>query len=207
MSNLLAFLLVAGLLVVTPGPDMALVTRNALMRGRRAALLTGLGIETGLLVWTAASAVGLAAILQTSSMVFTAVKLLGAAYLVYLGVRTLLSLRHGATAADTAHPLGGAREGSPFQQGLLSNILNPKIAVFFTSFIPQFVSPGPSATLDAVLLALMFVGIGCVWIAALALLTSSAGDVLRQSGIKRALDALTGTILVGFGVRLAAESR
>ena len=156
MSSLLVFLAVAGLLVVTPSPDMALVTRNALGRGRRAALLTALGIETGLLVWTGASVLGLAALLAASAFAFTAVKLAGAAYLVYLGLRTLLSLRGSATTAPSSRPSPAEAtiaEGSPFQQGLLSNLLNPTIAVFFTSLIPQFVMPGPSATLESLALA------------------------------------------------------
>ena len=139
MSSLPVFLAVAGLLVVTPGPDMALVTRNALGRGRRAALLTALGIEAGLLVWTGASVLGLAALLATSALAFTAVKLAGAAYLVYLGLRTVLSLRGSATTAPSSRPsLAQATiaEGSPFQQGLLS----------VTSSIPQSRSSSPASS-------------------------------------------------------------
>jgi len=210
VSSLLTFLEIAGLLVVTPGPDIALVTRNALSRGRRAALLTAMGIETGLVVWTAASVLGLAALLAASALAFTVVKLAGAAYLVYLGLRTLLSLRGSATTAPSSSPSlaqGTVPEGSPFQQGLLSNLLNPKIAVFFTSLIPQFVTPGPSATLESLVLAGIFMSLGLVWLTAYALVASTAGHVLRQPPVKRLLDAITGTVLVGFGVRLATESR
>ena len=98
-------------------------------------------------------------------------------------------------------------ESSPFQQGLLSNLLNPKIAVFFTSLIPQFVTTGPSVTLESLVLAGIFMSLGLAWLTAYALIASTAGRVLRQPLIKRLLDAITGTVLVGFGVRLATESR
>lgn len=128
MPNVTAFLAIAVLLVVTPGPDMALVTRNAIIGGRRAALLTAIGVEAGLFVWTAASAAGLATLLETSASAFTLVKRAGAAYLVYLGGRTLLSLRkHSMNSNAQPRPIRLAASGrSPFQQGLLSNLLNPK---------------------------------------------------------------------------------
>ena len=170
--SLLAFIAVAIVIIVTPGPDMALITRNALVHGRRAALFTALGIMVGLMVWTAASVVGLVALLATSAVAFTVVKLAGAGYLVYLGIRTVLSLRDspsGVSATPSAAP-----KGSPFRQGLLTNLLNPKIAVLFTSLIPQFVSPGPSATLESVLLAAIFATLGLVWLTTYALVASAA---------------------------------
>jgi RhtB (resistance to homoserine/threonine) family protein len=195
---MLAYIAVAGLLIITPGPDMALVTRNALARGKRAALLTMLGIETGLLVWTAASVVGIAAVLQTSAALFTAVKLAGAAYLVYLGVRTLLDIRRKADVQPAR------RGGSSFREGLLSNLLNPKIAVFFTSLIPQFVTPGPTAMTETIVLGAVYVLMGFVWLTGYALFVSKVGSLLR---FKRAVDAVTGTVLLGFGLRLATDSR
>lgn len=133
MESLGAFLAVAILLVITPGPDMVLVGRNALLGGRRAALLTALGIEVGLLVWTGASVLGLAAVLSASAFAFTVVKLAGAAYLVYLGLRTLYGLWRSAPEALPAEsPRVRSPGGTPFRQGLLCNLLNPKIAVFFT---------------------------------------------------------------------------
>jgi threonine/homoserine/homoserine lactone efflux protein len=202
--SLLAFIAVAVVIIITPGPDMALITRNALLHGRRAALFTALGIMVGLMVWTAASVVGLVALLATSAVAFTVVKFAGAAYLVYLGIRTLLSLRdsppHGSAAP------GAAPKGSPFRQGMLTNLLNPKIAVLFTSLIPQFVAPGPSATLDSVLLAAIFTGLGLVWLTAYALFASAAAEWLRRPLIRRVVTAVTGAIMVGLGLRLATES-
>ena len=249
MPHLTAFLLVACLIVITPGPDMAMVTKNALDGGRRAALLTALGTVTGLLVWLAASAAGIVAVLRTSAVVFTAVKLCGAAYLLILGAQALLAARRssaspltadgpatGGPAADgpvagspvadgraTAGPaarrrtalrrrLRGRRPpqlltGPPWRQGLLCNLLNPKIAVLFTSLIPQFVAPGQSAPLQAAILAGIFVAITLVWLTGYALAASAAQQVLRRGRVQRAMRAITGTALVGLGVRLAAETR
>jgi threonine/homoserine/homoserine lactone efflux protein len=258
MPHLAAFLLVSGLIVITPGPDMAMVTKNALEGGRRAALLTALGTVTGLLVWLAASAGGIVAVLRTSAVLFTAVKLCGAAYLLILGAQALMSARRsaaggtatggpatGGPAADgpagdgpvadgpaadggaTAGPAAGRRAaigrrlrgarrpprlltGPPWRQGLLCNLLNPKIAVLFTSLIPQFVAPGQSAQsapLQAATLAGIFVAITLVWLTGYALAASAAQHVLRRGRVQRTMRAITGTALIGLGVRLAAETR
>jgi threonine/homoserine/homoserine lactone efflux protein len=234
MPHLAAFLLVACLIVITPGPDMAMVTKNALDGGRRAALLTALGTVTGLLVWMAASAAGIVAVLRTSAVVFTVVKLCGAAYLLILGAQALLAARRPAAAtlatsspvADGRAPAGPAAgraasrrrrlrdrrpprllTGPPWRQGLLCNLLNPKIAVLFTSLIPQFVARGQSAPLQAAVLAGIFVAITLVWLTGYALAASAAQRVLRRDRVQRAMRAVTGTALVGLGVRLAAETR
>lgn len=203
--NLLPFVAVAVLVILTPGPDMALMTRNALAGGRRAALFTGLGITLGLLIWTAASVIGLVAVLAASAAAFTIVKLAGAVYLVYLGIRTLLSLR-GASAVDGAGAPTRA-QGSPFRQGLFTNLLNPKIAVLFTSLIPQFVEPGPSAPMQSLVLATVFVSLGLLWLMAYALLATAFADTLRLPAFRRALSAIAGVVLIGLGLRMATESR
>ena len=209
MHDVPAFLAVAVLLVVTPGVDMALVSKNALLHGRRVALLTALGINAGIVVWTAAAALGVAALIRASATAFTVLKLAGAAYLVYLGLQAIWQSRRGRRADDD----GGApepvtrRPGPPsgFRQGVLSNLLNPKIAVFFTSLIPQFVSPGESVLLSSLALGAIFNLLGVVWLVAFALLVSRAGGLLRRPPVKRALDRVTGMVLVAFGVRLATE--
>jgi threonine/homoserine/homoserine lactone efflux protein len=207
---LLAFFLVAALLIVTPGPDMALVTRNALARGPRAALQTGFGVVGGVVVWSGASLLGIAAVLQASAIALTVVKLAGAAYLIFLGLRTLLALRAPTGARrHAATPSGRFRlsGGPPFQQGLLSNLLNPKIAVFFTSLIPQFVTPGPGATLESALLAATFAAMVLAWLTAYAILAGKAREVLQRRPVKRLLDTVSGLVLVGLGLRLVADSR
>lgn len=189
---------------MTPGPDMAVVTRNALARGRRGALATSIGIEVGLVVWAVASVVGLAALLRASTTAFTLVRLAGAAYLVYLGVRIFLALRR--RRSEPAHGALRFAAGSPFQQGLLSNLLNPKIAVFFTSLIPQFVVPGPAAERETAFLAGIFIVVGLVWLGVYSFVATAASDLLRRPRIRKALDVVTGSVLVGFGIRLAADS-
>jgi threonine/homoserine/homoserine lactone efflux protein len=201
--ELAAFVAVAVLIVITPGPDMAIVTRNAVTHGRAAALWAGIGITAGLAVWTAASVLGLAALLASSAEAFTVVKWLGAAYLVYLGARTLLSLRHARAAVPIG--LAGRAGASPFRQGLLSNLLNPKIAVLFTSLIPQFVSPGPGATMESVLLAGVFAGIGLVWLVGYAFVASAASALLVRPRVRAGMNAATGTVLVALGLRMALE--
>jgi threonine/homoserine/homoserine lactone efflux protein len=198
-----AFVVVAVAIALTPGPDMAIVTHNALTHGRGAALAASFGIITGVVVWTVASVLGIAALLASSAEAFTVVKWLGAAYLVVLGVRALLGLRRG-DAQSLAPPLGRAT-GSPFRQGLLSNLLNPKIAVLFTSLIPQFVSPGPSAAAESVLLAVVFAAVGIVWLVTYSVVASAASAVLAQHRVRAALNAITAVVLVALGLRLAFE--
>jgi RhtB (resistance to homoserine/threonine) family protein len=209
MHDIAAFLAVAALLVVTPGADMALVSKNALLHGRRTALLTALGINAGIIIWTAAAALGVAALVRASATAFTVLKLAGAAYLVYLGLQAIWLSRRKSQPHDGRQDPGPRRIDplSGFRQGLLSNLLNPKIAVFFTSFIPQFVSPGESVFLSSLTLGAIFNLMGVVWLLVFALFVSRAGDLLRRPRVKTALDRLTGCVLVGFGVRLATEKR
>jgi threonine/homoserine/homoserine lactone efflux protein len=198
-GQLLAFAGVALVLSVTPGPDMALVLRNSLRGGREAAYRTIAGIALGLCVWAAATALGVAAVLAASATVFAALKLAGAAYLVYLGVHTLLALRRGAR--DRAERGAGPR-GSPFRQGLVTNLLNPKLAVLFTTLLPQFVAPDDPPFATSMLLAGVFVGIGLTW---LVLYANLVGLVARSARFRRAMEAVSGAVLVALGVRLAFE--
>ena len=203
MVNLPAFLAVAVLLVITPGPDTAVVIKNALTGGRRAALLTSLGIALGLAVWTMAAALGVASLLRASAPAFTILKLAGAAYLIFLGIQALLA-KNSAAQPLPAPPWGGS---SPFRQGLLSNLLNPKIALFFTSFIPQFINPDRPALEASVLLGTIFSLLGLAWLSALSLFASQAGTLLSRSRVRTVFSRLTGCVLVGFGLRLATERR
>jgi threonine/homoserine/homoserine lactone efflux protein len=205
VGNALAFAAVAAVIVVVPGPDMALVLRNGLTRGRRAALETAVGINVGLLVWAVAAALGIAALLEASSTAFTALKLLGAAYLVWLGLRAFVDAWRGD--ADLSSTRWSRREGSPFRQGVLSNVLNPKIAIVFTTLMPQFVDLGRPAVLQTFALTAIFVGMGLAWLLSYALLVAKVGATLRRASVRRALQALTGTVLTALGLRLALERR
>jgi threonine/homoserine/homoserine lactone efflux protein len=205
VADLLAYVAVAALVVVVPGPDMALVLQNGVARGRRAAVESALGINAGLLVWALAAALGIAGLLHASAPAFTALKLAGAAYLVWLGLHALAA----AVPRTPAEPpeRGARRRGSPFRQGLLSNLLNPKIALVFTTLIPQFVDPARPAVPQTLLLAAIFLLLGLVWLTSYALLVAKLSEVLRRSAVRRALSALTGAVLTALGVRLAFERR
>ena len=207
MGDVLAFVGVVAVIVVVPGPDMALVLRNGLAHGRRAAIQTALGINAGLLVWALAAALGIAALLSASAPAFTALKVAGAAYLVLLGLRALVDAWRGTPVVEAAGPSATRRRSSPFRQGMVTNLLNPKIALVFTTLIPQFVDPdGPAAT-QTVLLATIFIAMGLVWLVSYALLVARVGAVLRRPMLRRFLNAVTGVVLTALGVRLALDRR
>lgn len=203
--HVVPFLAVSALLVITPGVDMALVTKNALLHGRVAAQATALGINVGIFFWTIAAAVGLAAVIAASGTAFTAIKLVGASYLLVLGVRALLASRHAAASSSTARqPMGAA---AAFRQGVASNLLNPKIAVFFTSLLPQFVDAGHANVRDLLMLGALFNAMGVVWLLAYAAIAARGRDVLRRPRVQRAFDRLSGVALIALGARLAFERR
>jgi threonine/homoserine/homoserine lactone efflux protein len=179
--------------------------RNTLAGGRTAGLATSLGTCSGLLVHATAAALGLSAILLASSRAFTAVKLAGAVYLVVLGIRTLL---HAGDEAGT-----GSRSGrrvapwTAYRQGVLTNVLNPKVAVFFLSLLPQFVEPGDGFAARLLLLAALFIAIGLAWLTTYTLALDALGGVLSRARVRRAIERITGTVLVALGVRLAFARR
>jgi RhtB (resistance to homoserine/threonine) family protein len=199
-SELLPFVGAAVLIALTPGADTALVVRNALVAGAAPARRTALGTATGLMVWGVASACGVAAILNASAEAYTTVKLAGAAYLIWLGIQ---AIRHAGAEA----PTDAARGGSAFRQGLLCNLLNPKAGVFFTALLPQFVSPQDPALAVSLLMTAIAAAASLVWLSVYATLVPRAGDVLRRPPVRRALDRVTGTVLIGLGVRLALSRR
>jgi threonine/homoserine/homoserine lactone efflux protein len=199
-SPLLPFVGAAIVIALTPGADTALVVRTALVAGAAPARRTALGTVSGLMVWGAASACGIAAVLNASAEAYTTVKLAGAAYLIWLGIQAIRQ-------AGEHEPAGGARSGSPFRQGLLCNLLNPKAGVFFTALLPQFVSPQDPALAVSLLLTAIAAVTSLMWLTVYATLVPRAGDVLRRPPVRRALDRVTGTVLIGLGVRLALSRR
>jgi threonine/homoserine/homoserine lactone efflux protein len=200
VTELLAFVGMAVVVIVTPGQDTALTIRNTIAGGRAAGVRTAAGVLCGQAVWALAAAVGLAALLVASEPAFVALKAAGAAYLVYLGGHALWAAfrRTAHTPAITAAPR--ARE---LRQGLLSDLGNPKMAAFFSSLLPQF------AESFAGLMAygLLFCAMTFVWLCGYATVVARAGDVLRRPRVRRAIDAVTGTALIALGVRLASAQR
>lgn len=204
MREPLVFLGVITLLTITPGADMAMVARSVFMGGRRAAFATTLGISAGCVIWALASAAGIAAVLAASETAYDTLRLVGAAYLVWLGVQSLLAARRGYYASE---PVGAAgRSGpSPFRQGLLTNLFNPKIALFYTTFLPQFIGPGDPILMLSLAMASVHILLGLAWLSAYAWLLDRAVEAFRGSRVRRALDALTGAVLVALGIRVAAD--
>jgi threonine/homoserine/homoserine lactone efflux protein len=207
--NFGAFLTIALLMAMTPGPDTALVTRNALVGGRRVGAFTVLGIALGLVVWTIAASLGVAALLRASEPAFVAVKVVGSVYLVYLGAQAIRGAVRGTgpRIVVEASRTGRIRPRLALRQGVLCNLGNPKIAIFFSSFLPQFARGDHPSFLALLVLALAFSAIGLGWLSIYNLLIAKAGGFLRRPAVRRAVEGVTGVVLVGFGARLALEHR
>ena len=203
-ASLFAFAGISLLLAVTPGPDMAVVTKNALAHGRRGVILTTTGIALALVIWTTATAVGVSAVVRSSGELLFVLKLIGASYLVYLGIRTLIDSRRrhaeflaGTPPAASAHVI--------FRQGFLSAISNAKLGVFFATFLPQFVTPGQTLLPRLLLLGSIFAVIGWTWMNVYGFFVTRMREFITAPRVRQWMERVTGVVLVGFGVRLAAE--
>ena len=202
-AALLAYTVVAALLTVTPGLDTALVLRTAASEGPRPALWSGLGIVTGCLVWAAIVAGGLSALLLASEVAYNALRWVGAAYLFYVGLKLLRRPRH--SFVNEAVPQN--RDRGAFARGALTNLLNPKVGIFYVSFLPQFIPSGVSVVPFTLLLGAIHGLLGLLWFLALIAATSPLTQWLRRPSVVRWLDRTTGGIFIAFGTRLAVESR
>ncbi len=208
-DSLLAFLGIAILVIVTPGPDTALTIRNALLGGRRGGIATAFGVSTGQVIWALATSAGLVALLLASEPVFQAIKLAGAAYLVYLGVHAIRSALVPAVEAGDAPAVrrGGLTAVAAFRQGVINDLGNPKMAVFFASVLPQFAPEGQGMFSALVLLGVLFAALTFAWLAIYAAVIAQAGAFLRRSAVRRSIEGVTGTVLVALGIRVAADAR
>jgi threonine/homoserine/homoserine lactone efflux protein len=199
-ASLVTFLGVSALVIATPGPDTAITINGTVGGGRRGGVFTALGVSCGQAVWTLAASAGISALLVACEPAFLTVKYLGAAYLLYLGLHAIWSAARQELALPPAvgEP---ARRGALacYRRGLLSDLGNPKMAVFFTSLLPQF-GTGFAAL---ALLGLLFCAMTFLWLACYAMAVAKAGDLLRRSAARRVLGAMTGSVLVALGVRLA----
>jgi threonine/homoserine/homoserine lactone efflux protein len=206
LSTLVAFVAVSAVVICTPGQDTALTIRNTLSGGRRSGVATAAGVAAGQAVWTVAAAAGVVALLSASEPIFRALKLAGAAYLVLLGVQSLLS---AVSSRERGHRLRASpsiASRRALRQGLWSNLGNPKMAVFFASLLPQFAPNGPASFPALLALGLLFCSLTFAWLALYSVAIARLGQFLRGR-VRRAIDALTGVVLVAFGIRLASESR
>ncbi|HEX3886359.1 MAG TPA: LysE family translocator [Phenylobacterium sp.] len=209
VQALIAFSLAAGLLTITPGLDTALTLRTATVEGPKRAALAVAGIAIGCLTWGAIVALGLGALLKASLLAFTVLKWAGAAYLVWLGLNMILKprTRFDMEASD---PAGARAVGGDFtwmRRGLLTNLLNPKVGIFYISFLPQFLPHGVAAAPFIFLLAVIHALIGSVWLGCLIGATRPIAKLLKKAAVVRWLDRITGGVFLGFGVRLALERR
>jgi threonine/homoserine/homoserine lactone efflux protein len=209
VESVAAFLAVSAVVICTPGQDTALTVRNTLAGGRRGGVATAGGVALGQAVWTLAASAGLVALLSASEPAFRALKLAGAAYLVFLGAQSLRGAlaRGGRTPRQrsVARPVTVAPRRA-LRQGVLSNLGNPKMAVFFASLLPQFAPGGRASFLALLGLGLVFCSLTFAWLTLYAVAVARARRLLAGRA-RRALDAVTGLVLVIFGIRLAAESR
>lgn len=206
---LVPYLAVIAVLTITPGPDMLLVLRNGIRDGARAAWVTGLGCCAGIAIHAALAVLGLSAILAASSEAFTAVKIAGALYLVILGVQAIAGSFRSERGADAGAPgrAAAAMAGSPFRQGLVSNLLNPKIALLFLTLLPQFVADGEPRVATTALLAAVFLTVAVVWWRAFSLAVGPLGRFLSRPRVVTWFDRGAGALLVALGLRVAVEDR
>ncbi|MDA0636134.1 LysE family translocator [Nonomuraea sp. MCN248] len=207
MSSLTVSLAFGGVVLLgamSPGPDFAVVVRRSAVSGRGAGMAAALGIAVGVFAWVVAAATGVAALLAASATAFTVVKVAGAAYLGYLGVRAILAAVRGGGAPQPPPP-GSPRQGAlaAFGEGLLTNVLNPKAALFFVALVPQFLAHGA----DALSLSLIALGGTVVWFLVVANVVSALRAFFARPAVRRALDVLTGTALIALGVNLATATR
>ena len=210
-AALLAFALASTLLIVAPGPDSLLVMRNTLRNGRRAGRVTACGTLSGLLVWAVAAALGLSALLRVSHLGYDILRFAGASYLIWLGASSLglfhrkhASPGNGESAYRTP---SGAGWGRVYLNGLLSNLFNPKIGVFFIAFLPGFIPAGASAMTFSLAFGLWFIAETGAWLAALTWMVARGAGWLRRSTVQQWLERVTGLAVIGFGLRLATEAR
>ena len=200
-TTLTAFLAASLLVALFPGPGTALVLRQSVRGGRRAALATVTGMELGVLVWAMAAAFGISVLLTASEIAYTALRIIGVVVLVWIGVRSLLHARRPDEGpAEPPSTAAGVRAG------LLVNLANPKLGVFAVSFLPQFVPAGPGHQTTLVVLALLWVVVDTAWYLVIVMLLDRISRWLRKATVRKRLEQLSGTVLIGLGVRLALDS-
>jgi threonine/homoserine/homoserine lactone efflux protein len=201
------FSVAAVLIILLPGPDTLVTVRSIVRGGRASGVATSLGILVGLTIWISAASLGLAAVLRASEIGYTVLRILGACYLVWLGAQALRSIR--APVGEPAVPDPKARRGllgTGFLAGLTTNLLNPKVGVFFVTFLPGFVPPGYPVGPTSLVFGAVFLGLSIAYYVGLVALATKLTDWIAVPRIRRRMDAVTGAVLLGFGLRLAVES-
>ena len=216
-AHLLAFAGAALLLAIAPGPATAVLLRQTIRHGRKRGFATVAGIESGVFFWAIMATLGVTALLAASEIAYTVLRVAGAVILIFLGVQAILRSRAPETKLspieltdDESARVATARHGSTraaYRAGLVTNLANPKAGVFAVSFLPQFIPAGAPVLATGLLLAVIWVGCDCAWYLSLTAAIHAARDVFARSSLRRRIERLTGVVLIGFGLRLAAQSR
>lgn len=206
MENFYLFILMCIFLIILPGPDTAIATKNTLTAGKMGGLKTALGTCCALLIHTSAAVLGLSAIIVKSALLFSVFKYVGAVYLIYLGVKTLWSLkRKEEVPTIKMNTKSNFQNTSCFKQGFLTNILNPKVAVFFLTFLPQFVDSGSNTFTPFLIMGFTYTLLTAVWFLLYVYLINQISVFMKRPKTQNIIEGITGTILIGFGVKLALE--
>lgn len=206
MENLLFFTIACVLLIILPGPDTAIVTKNTIVNGQKGGFQTMVGSCLGLSIHTIATVAGLSAIIVKSAVAFMVIKYVGAAYLCYLGIKTLLNMRVKNLEIDDI-PKIEAKGNSYFKQGLITNVTNPKVAVFFLTFLPQFLAEGSEPFLPFLTMGIIYIVLTFVWFAFYVFLLNKIRNFMKKPATQAVVEMLTGGVLIGFGLKLAFEKQ
>jgi len=209
MVNISVFLVMCILLIILPGPDTAIATKNTLTVSRKGGLQTIIGSCCGLLIHTCAAVIGLSAIIVKSAYIFAVLKYVGAVYLCYLGIKTLWTLRTIRTQSPVVDDVGSIEHKyshqSCFKQGFLTNVTNPKVAVFFLTFLPQFVDGNSGTFFPFLLMGLIYTALTMLWFIFYVYLLDRISAFMKKPSTKAVIEGLTGAILIAFGIKLALE--
>ncbi|WP_421382947.1 LysE family translocator [Bacillus salacetis] len=204
MENFYLFIIMSVMLIILPGPDTAIVTKNTVAGGSAKGLKTLAGTICALLLHTLAAVAGLSAIIVKSAFLFSTFKYAGAIYLIYLGAKSIAALKNNVLSEEYAEP-DKYRNKSYFKQGFLTNILNPKVAVFFLTFLPQFVNSGSDTLIPFLLMGATYALLTAIWFMLYILLINQISTFMKKPKTTKVIEALTGTVLIGFGIKLAFE--
>jgi threonine/homoserine/homoserine lactone efflux protein len=207
MQNLVSFAIVAGIITITPGLDTFMVLRSSIQHGLRSGLLASLGVNAGLLVWAFTSAAGVAAIIVASQEAFTVLRIAGALYLAWLGIKSLRQAARNDPKSDANPGLASLQGWAAFRAGLINNLLNPKVGVFYITIFPQFIPADGNAMVWGSGLAVIHVIEGVAWLVAVSLFAATLRPLLARPVVTRSLDVISGLVFLAFGARVARDVR
>ncbi|MCU4968304.1 LysE family translocator [Bacillus toyonensis] len=206
IENYLLFIIMSICLIILPGPDTAMATKNTLVAGKMGGVKTVFGTCVALLIHTLAAVIGLSALIVKSALLFSIFKYVGALYLIYIGIKSLLAVKNKEGVNTNDVSINNDKEHtSCFRQGFLTNLLNPKIAVFFLTFLPQFLNPSHNTFIQLLVMGLTYLVLTIIWFAFYIFLIDKISAFMKKPKTQRYIQGLTGIVLIGFGIKLALE--